>query len=48
MQSAKNEVSAITDKHLQEINRRTRLIVGEPTQEKMDVIVRSVMLSTRN
>jgi hypothetical protein len=35
----------ITDEQLKEINRLMRLIVGEPTNEQMEAIFRSVMLA---
>jgi hypothetical protein len=43
---AKEDLTPFTDEQLQEITRLTKLIDGEPTDEQLDAIVRSVMTSS--
>jgi hypothetical protein len=42
--SATESLTRINDGQLKEMNRLMRLIDGEPTDEQLDAIVRSVML----
>jgi hypothetical protein len=43
-----DDFTPITDEQLKAINRSLKEIVGEPTDEQLDTIVRSVILPAAN